>query len=205
MMKSESQIKGVSPISLENAKQMVELAEIKEGQRILVSWEGTDDLLKAILAQGTCGYNVGENLCSKPGKPGRELKDCRCCDTGTLQARRSRLDIVVVENNAELKSVIAGIAPFATIITEDFLSCTSDLGKFDRIVMTPPLETSIEHIKHALIFLAPGGRLIALCSNDPQAFFNQADLWKSRTSKMFKTTGDMRLVLIEKTFRGDGR
>lgn len=52
----------------------------------------------------------------------------------------------------------------------DFLTCNGDLGKFDRIVMNPPFErgSDIRHIKHAMTFLNPGGRLVAICANGPK-------------------------------------
>lgn len=53
---------------------------------------------------------------------------------------------------------------------QDFLACNGDLGSFDRIIMNPPFVKSqdIKHIKHALKFLKPGGRLVALCANGPR-------------------------------------
>jgi predicted RNA methylase len=49
----------------------------------------------------------------------------------------------------------------------DFLSLSPDgLGKFDRIVMNPPFDgqRDVDHVSHALRFLAPGGRLVAIMS-----------------------------------------
>lgn len=48
----------------------------------------------------------------------------------------------------------------------DFLTCTpADLGTFDAVAMNPPfhLRADVAHIRHALQFLKPGGRLAALC------------------------------------------
>lgn len=52
----------------------------------------------------------------------------------------------------------------------DFLQCNGDLGKFDRIVMNPPFANGVDirHIEHARGFLAPGGRLVALCADGPR-------------------------------------
>jgi len=203
MMTKLPQMKGFDPISPDIAKRMVELAEIKEGQRILVPPTGTGNLLKAILAEGTCGYNVEKDFCSKPGKSGRDPKNCCCCDMGTLQAIRSKLDIVAVERSLELKGALFDIAPWATIITADFFSCAGDLGKFDRIIMAPPFETSIEHVRHALTFLAPGGRLVALCANGPQALFNQADYREPLPADRFEAAGNVNVALITIPYRGD--
>jgi phospholipid N-methyltransferase len=53
----------------------------------------------------------------------------------------------------------------------DFLELSPDqLGTFDRIIMNPPFSNGadIAHIKHALKFLKPGGRLVALCAHGPR-------------------------------------
>lgn len=53
----------------------------------------------------------------------------------------------------------------------DFLELTpDDLGKFDRVVMNPPFDkwADIRHIRHALGFLNPDGRLVAICADGPR-------------------------------------
>lgn len=53
-----------------------------------------------------------------------------------------------------------------TIKQRDFLTQSpDDLGSFDAVVMNPPftMRSDIRHIKHALKFLKPGGRLAAIC------------------------------------------
>jgi protein-L-isoaspartate O-methyltransferase len=52
----------------------------------------------------------------------------------------------------------------------DFLQCNGNLGTFDRILMNPPFEdgADIVHIMHAVKFLRPGGRLVALCADGPR-------------------------------------
>lgn len=56
------------------------------------------------------------------------------------------------------------------VLQGDFLECNGNLGQFDRIVMNPPFSSGddIQHIKHALHMLKPGGRLVALCANGPR-------------------------------------
>lgn len=51
------------------------------------------------------------------------------------------------------------------VVCGDFLKCNGDLGKFDAVIMNPPFANAqdIVHIKHALTFLKPGGRLVAIC------------------------------------------
>ena len=53
----------------------------------------------------------------------------------------------------------------------DFLEFTPEtLGLFDVILMNPPFANGadIKHIQHALRFLKPGGRLVAICANGPR-------------------------------------
>lgn len=57
-----------------------------------------------------------------------------------------------------------------SVLCADFLTCNGNLGKFDRILMNPPFDhgSDIKHIQHAMTFLAPGGRLVAICANGPR-------------------------------------
>lgn len=53
------------------------------------------------------------------------------------------------------------------MVSDDFLDVSPDLlGQFDRILMNPPFDggRDIDHVRHALKFLAPGGRLVAIMS-----------------------------------------
>ena len=57
------------------------------------------------------------------------------------------------------------------LIHGDFLTQTvEDLGEMDCVIMNPPFKMwrDIKHILHAKSFLAPGGRLVALCANGPR-------------------------------------
>jgi protein-L-isoaspartate O-methyltransferase len=56
------------------------------------------------------------------------------------------------------------------VLQGDFLECDGNLGLFDRVVMNPPFQNGddIKHIKHALTFLKPGGRLVAICAGGPR-------------------------------------
>jgi predicted RNA methylase len=57
------------------------------------------------------------------------------------------------------------------LVQGDFLSCDLDrLGTFDAILMNPPFKmgTDIKHIRHALQFLKPGGRLVSICAAGPR-------------------------------------
>lgn len=64
---------------------------------------------------------------------------------------------------AELRRAI----PRDRVICGDFLAETPEgLGRFDRIVMNPPFDLGrdVDHVSHALGFLKPGGRLVAIMS-----------------------------------------
>lgn len=77
---------------------------------------------------------------------------------------------MAIEINDALAENLAKRFPLTPVIGKDFLTCNGELGKFDRILMNPPFEngSDIKHIKHALAFLNPGGRLVAICANGPR-------------------------------------
>lgn len=84
-------------------------------------------------------------------------------------ARKGVSDIVAVEINRTLVDRLRDTFPGVAVHDADFLDCT-DMGKFDRIIMNPPFKdgSDIRHIAHALQFLRPGGRLVAICANGPR-------------------------------------
>jgi len=69
---------------------------------------------------------------------------------------------------ATLRQRLAKQSPtaFCVVTTGDFLATTpGDLGtRYDRVVMNPPFarQADIQHVRHALTFLKPGGRLVAV-------------------------------------------
>jgi len=150
------------PTPPEIAAQMVELAEIETGQRILEPSAGTGNLIKAI------------------------------------EATQTRTDIVAVELNYNLVQLLKtgngnqwGIDE---VVQGDFLDQNGNLGTFDRVLMNPPFENGIDikHINHALTFLRPGGRLVALCANGSRqqaAFKERADHWEVLPEGSFKEQG----------------
>lgn len=91
----------------------------------------------------------------------------------------------------------------------DFLDCNGDLGKFDRVVMNPPFSkgADIKHIEHALTFLKPGGRLVAVCANGPRqraAFIDRAEHWEDLPAGTFKQSGtNVNTALVVLTATGD--
>jgi protein-L-isoaspartate O-methyltransferase len=98
-----------------------------------------------------------------------------------------------VEINPKLASMTK-LHQMAEVVCGDFLEQNGDLGKFDRVVMNPPFENGadIKHIRHALTFLKPGGRLVALCADGPrqrEALQPIADSWESLPAGTFKEQG----------------
>jgi protein-L-isoaspartate O-methyltransferase len=83
------------------------------------------------------------------------------------QCDRDAIQITAIEINRGLSSTLA--ACFGDVKTRcaDFLECDTEIGKFDRILMNPPFANGqdIAHIAHALDFLKPGGRLVAICAD----------------------------------------
>lgn len=81
------------------------------------------------------------------------------------------------------------------ILQRDFLTVSPDeLGQFDGIAINPPfhLRSDIAHIEHALSFLAPGGRLAALCMNTPhreKALRHLCDHWEEIPAGAFRSEG----------------
>jgi SAM-dependent methyltransferase len=82
-----------------------------------------------------------------------------------------------------------------TIKQRDFLTCTpAELGTFDAVIMNPPfhLRSDLKHIQHALTFLRPGGRLVALCLDSykrTETLRPLADSWEVLPAETFKETG----------------
>ncbi|GGO62971.1 DUF3560 domain-containing protein [Nonomuraea cavernae] len=74
------------------------------------------------------------------------------------------VDCVELDNN--LVEVLASRVPGTNLLyRHDFLETdASQLGTYDRIVMNPPFSggKDIAHVTHALDFLKPGGRLVAV-------------------------------------------
>ena len=82
----------------------------------------------------------------------------------------------------------------------DFLEVTDHQGRYPKIIMNPPFEngSDIKHIKHAIKFLAPGGRLVALCANGPRQqrelkplAENSGGFWEDLPAGTFKNAGTM--------------
>lgn len=102
--------------------------------------------------------------------------------------------VTAVEIDRELCSLLSSRFPNAEIKNADFLSLRSEPEvQFQRIIMNPPFTNGIDisHIQHAFSFLAPGGRLVALCANGPrqQRAFTDAVLFTGLPAGSFLSQG----------------
>jgi protein-L-isoaspartate O-methyltransferase len=126
------------PTPPELADRMVELADIQPGDRVLEPSVGMGNIARAVFS-------------SAP------------------------VHIVAVEINSRvLESFTASYRSWQNSRIEtvcgDFLEQNGNLGLFDRVLMNPPFAggADIKHIRHAMHFLKPGGRLVAICANGPR-------------------------------------
>ena len=71
--------------------------------------------------------------------------------------------VTCVEIQPKLAAALAA-GPYARVIPRDFLKMEPNGERYDRILMNPPFDRSrdIDHVNHALGFLKPGGRLVAI-------------------------------------------
>jgi phospholipid N-methyltransferase len=114
-------------------------------------------------------------------QPGDEVLE-PSAGTGSLLERiadymdSDPVQVTAVEINAKLTDALTRNWPHATVICGDFLAWNGNIpgqaarASFNRIVVNPPFANGIDitHIKHALTFLAPGGRLVAICLDGPR-------------------------------------
>lgn len=188
----------------ELAEQMIDLADIEPGHRVLEPSAGTGNLLGAM---GGRMFAAG--------------------DTTGQGASPGSSSIVAVEINLALADGLRAAYPLTAVQCCDFLdqhpgplSATSANGSrgwglFDRVVMNPPFTKGqdIAHVRHAYDFLKPGGRIVAIMSEGPffrsdrkaREFRQWLDERDSVTEQLppdtFKVSGtgvNTRLVIIEK-------
>jgi protein-L-isoaspartate O-methyltransferase len=157
------------PTPRDLAARAVALADIQPGQRVLEPSAGTGALLGAM---------GGQMFAHNP-------------DAG---------EVVAVEINARLSDRLRAEYPLTDVRCADFLSCNGDLGAFDRILMNPPFKdgADILHVRHALGFLKPGGRLVAIVAGGPRqeaALQPIADSWEPLPAGTFEGTGARSVLL----------
>lgn len=81
------------------------------------------------------------------------------------------------------------------VIQENFLNFPPD-DYYDRIIMNPPFNggDDIRHIQHAIKFLKPKGKLVAICANGPRQqkiLKPLASEWTELPHDTFKEAGTM--------------
>jgi phospholipid N-methyltransferase len=161
------------------AARMVELAGIEPGDRVLEPSAGTGNILRAI---------VDAEVSRKAGGPAPH--------------------VVAIEINQALADALPKHLA-SDVVCDDFLKvmsehpvCPDTENGFDRVIMNPPFGQAqdIAHIKHALIFLRPGGCLVGICANGPR---QQAELrplattWEELPEGTFSDQGtNVRTVLL---------
>lgn len=101
-------------------------------------------------------------------------------------------DVVAVEINVQLSEALTARYAKARVFCGDFLALSFE--RFDVILMNPPFTrgADIEHILHARTFLAPDGRLVALCANGPkqnEVLAPLADSWEVLPTGSFASEG----------------
>jgi protein-L-isoaspartate O-methyltransferase len=109
-------------------------------------------------------------------------------------------EVLAYEINSSLVAKLSSTFPSYRLQARqaDFLEVTEGMGQFDRVLMNPPFKNGddIKHITHALKFLRPGGRLVAICANGPR-----------QMEKLFPLTQEMDgswEALAEGTFKEQG-
>lgn len=157
------------PTPPELAARMVAAAELAPGDEVLEPSAGTGAILEVLREAGAKYFAVEINM---------------------------QLAGMLAQRFATPEDAAAGIC--RNVLQADFLEQNGNLGKFDAVIMNPPFADGqdIAHIQHALRFLKPGGRLVAICANGPR---QQAKLkpivdehggeWEDLPRDTFKTSG----------------
>lgn len=105
-------------------------------------------------------------------------------------------DVTAVEMAPQLAAVLyAQERPGMALWQRDFLLLSPlELGAFEAIIMNPPftMKSDEKHVAHALRFLAPGGRLVALVMDTPhreRALRHLAATWEHIPAGTFRAAG----------------
>jgi protein-L-isoaspartate O-methyltransferase len=167
------------PTPPEIAARMVELAGIEPQHRVLEPSAGTGAIIAALPE------------CAAVVVVERSNALCRRLNTTPKVSRVVEGDFLEVTSNGHE-------AP--PDLFQQLPESNGSIGQFDRILMNPPFEngSDIKHITHALQFLKPGGRLVAICANGPrqkEKLQGIADWWEELPPDTFAGTG-VRTVLL---------
>lgn len=153
------------------AARVATLADIQAGDRVLEPSAGTGSLLGAI--------------------------GCRMFAEPSTVPYTERDQIHAIEINQKLAGKLQADFPLINVHCADFLEYEpTAFVPFERIVMNPPFEngSDIKHIQHAVKFLSPGGRLVAICANGPrqrEKLMPIADEWHDLPAGTFAESGTM--------------
>lgn len=118
----------------------------------------------------------------------------------------AQIHVTAVEINEGLARALGTRYPAARVLNMDFMKCGQELGQFDKIIINPPFADAqdIAHISHALGFLKPGRRLVAICANGPRQQQKlrplvevRGGLWEELPDDAFEESGTrVRAVLL---------
>jgi protein-L-isoaspartate O-methyltransferase len=118
----------------------------------------------------------------------------------------AEIRVTAVEINQNLARALRDRYQLARMVCADFLACGAELGEFDKIVINPPFANGqdIAHISHALGYLKPRGRLVAICANGPRQqqtlrpmVEDCGGLWEELPDDTFEESGTrVRTVLL---------
>jgi methylase of polypeptide subunit release factors len=147
------------------AARMAELAEIEPWHTVLEPSAGTGRIVEAI----------------KATEPAAHLD--------MIEINPKLCDLL----RAKYKLTYSELAPFDFLTAQGPICPDSEKG-FDRILMNPPFcdAIDIKHIEHALTFLKPGGRLVAICaggSRQEKALKARSSYWERLPSGTFHESG----------------
>lgn len=157
------------PTPADLAARMVDLARPAIGARVLEPSAGTGRLLAAL-----------------PGLAPMPVNGSRHTWCGR---------VVAVEIASPLAQQMEAQGLAHEVRRADFLGVEpAELGTFDVVLMNPPFAnaTDVQHIKHARRFLAPGGRLVAICAGGPRqagALQPIASTWQPLPAGTFADSG----------------
>lgn len=152
------------------AARMVELADVQPGDRVLEPSAGTGALLQALR-------------------------------TAYADSTSAAPVVHAWEINRPLAQRLRDSFPAAVVRAFDFLEFDPNPSElFDVVLMNPPFKDAadVRHILHARRFIAPGGRLVAICAAGPrqhEALQPLADSWEYLPPGTFEGTG-VRTVLL---------
>lgn len=193
------------PPSNEEAKQEVDAMResLRAGVKVVSApqlFPTPPDVVRKMIAQAG-GVLAGRSVLEPSAGTGNIVRAIIShCGADCVRVTAVELNHALVEGLETIrkKTLYANESNFR-IVQGDFLECNGDLGKFDVVLMNPPFENGadIKHIKHALTFLKPGGRLVAICANGPR---QQEQLHRS----MVVASGGNWEELPEGTFPGTG-